>query len=213
MSLLLLTLSTKSISFLVLVIIYHSGLCYFSGISLRKLLKIFIEPLFVAIILLVIKSVQLSPLAFNISSFWENLHLALRILAGFSLFITFYFNTLFTEILALLNWLKIPLLLQELIYLSFRFIILLHQEIITIYISQKNRLGYTGFIKALISLKSLIKSSFLNALRVSELTLLAMHQRGFEYKNLVHSLSSLRIRDLYVLLLSISPWVGLWITL
>lgn len=213
LSLLILTLATKSSYFLSLILFFHLLLCYATGTTIKNLLKSLAEPLFVALMLILVKSVSLSPLSLNVQALFEGLTLALRILSAFSLFLFFYNSIFFTEILALLNWLRLPLLLQELIFLSFRFILILHQEIATIYLSQKNRLGYTNFSRSLKSLRLLVQSSFFQSFRHTERVLQAMQQRGFDYKNLIPYLSPIPRKDLLLLTITISTWLVLWIIL
>ncbi|MCS7149703.1 MAG: hypothetical protein N2Z40_04730 [Caldimicrobium sp.] len=213
LSLLILTLATKSSYFLSLILFSHLLLCYATGLTIKKILKSLAEPLFVALMLILVKSVSLSPLSFNIQALFEGLIIALRILSAFSLFLFFYHGIFFTEILALLNWLRLPLLLQELIFLSFRFTSILHQEIATIYLSQKNRLGYTTFSRSLRSLRLLVQGSFFQSFRHTEKILQAMEQRGFDYKNLIPYLSPIPHKDLMLLIITISTWLVLWILL
>lgn len=211
--LLLLALSSKNLSFLALLFFFHLGLIFLLGLSLREVPKILAEPLVMATILVLIKAIKFNPFYVDTLSLQEGLVIALRILASFSLFLFFYLVTTFSEILALLNWLRIPLLLQELIYLTFRFVLLLHQEIYAIYLSQRNRLGYVNFRTSLRSLSSLIKGAFFQTLKHCEDTLQAMYQRGYDYKNLLILLPAIPHRDWFFLLSSLTLWGSLWILL
>lgn len=191
----------------------HSSLIYFLRIPLKEILKALSEPLFIALVLFLIKSLRLSYPFFEGSEILPALKISLRIVGASLLFLIFLKTTSVTQVLALLNWLRVPLLLQELIYLSFRFIKLWHEEIQTIYLSQKNRLGYRGFVNSLRSLQYLIHGAFFQALERSEASLQAMYQRGYDFRNLLSVLPSLSFCEIGILLLICISWIVLCLLL
>ncbi len=211
--LLLLILVSKNSLFLSLVFLVHFCCLLNRNLRLKEFGSIFLEPLFVAFLLVLIKSLDFSSLEHTIILLKENLFLGLRVLSAFSLFLFFQASLSFFEILKLMNWLKIPSFFQELLFLSFKFISLLKEDMFVIYLTQKNRLGYSSVRKTLRSLKYLAQASFFRALEHSENTLQSMQQRGFNFNNLVLSIEPIKEIEIFLLVIILMVWVFLWIIL
>ncbi len=202
----MITLSTKNLKILFIVFVFHFFILFYIGVTIKELLKSLGEPIFVAFVIILLKCIKFSSPYFDLTGLIFGLGISLRILSSTLLLLIFLKTTPITQVLALMNWLRVPLILQELIYLTLRFIKLWHEEIQTTYFSQKNRLGYRGFINSLRSLQYLIYSAFFHALVRSENSLQAMYQRGYDYRNLLKVLPSLNFLELGLLLLMCLTW-------
>lgn len=213
LTLLAITLSSKSFLFIITVIVTHLLLLPLLKISLREIVKALLEPLFIATIIFLIKIIRTTHPFVDLTELVPSAKISLRIIGSSILFIIFLRITPITQVLALLNWLRVPLLLQELIYLTFRFVKLWHDEIQTIYLSQRNRLGYRGFMNSLRSFHYLIQGAFFQALERAEISLQAMYQRGYDYRNLLSVLPSLSPYELHFLLLTCLTWILLCLLL
>lgn len=168
-------------------------------ISWKNILKVWIEPLFLALVLLGLKSFTLYPLAFNLEGFKEGLFLSIRVISAISVFTFLLFTTTLTEVLQVLSWFRVSKLFLEILLLTYRFIFLLFDEIQIAFIAQKNRLGYTTFKNALNSLKLLGITTILRIYQHSEEILQSMEQRGYEFKNLIYHNFRLKLKDLVYL--------------
>lgn len=211
--LLILVLTTQKLSFLLLTLSFHMVIIIILVKKLKNLFKYFIEPLFIALLIPIIKSLSLFPLNFQSEIFLGNLFIFFKILSAFCLFLIFYFSTNFFETLQILHWLRVPFLLRELIFLTFRTLLILHKEILLIYLSQKIRLGYSSFKNSLSSFYYLIQGSFLNCLRHTETLLLSMAQRGYSFRNFPIPSSSLSKKEIFGFILILALWSFLWIFL
>lgn len=209
--LLLLTLLSKNSLFLVLLLGFHLLFLLTKRENLKELIHLYLEPLFVAFILVLLKGLDFSSFQSTLYNLKDNLFLGLRVLSAFTLFLFFYASLGFFEIIKLMNWLRISPFFQELFFLSYKFITLLKGDLSLVYLSQKNRLGYMGFRKSLSSLKYLVQASFFRALRHTEETLQSMQQRGFDFKNLPRTTDPLKVPELFYLLFALSLWTLLWI--
>lgn len=212
-SLLLLVLISKNPVFLGLIFLFHLGFLINKKNEVREIFHVYAEPIFVASLLVLIKSLDLSSFHNTIVALKENLFLGVRILSAFTLFLFFYGSLSFFEIIKLMKWLRVPSLFTELFFLSFKFISLLKEDMTLIYLSQKNRLGFWGFRRSLTSLKYLVSTSFFKALRHSQTVLQSMEQRGFDFKNLPFNLEPFRPVDLFYFSLVLLLWILLWINL
>ncbi len=213
LSLLLLILISSQILFLTLLFLFHLSLFLFLTKHPKSLLKSYQEPFLIALLLLLIKSVTLSSLKVDFNIFYQNLYLALRILTAFTLFLLFSSSLKFFELAKLMSWLKVPAFFTELVYLTTKFISLLKEEIYSIYLAQKNRLGYVNLKNSLRSLNYLIQTGFFQSLRRSENLVHCMEQRGFDFKNLPFPLEKISSQEKFFLILLITSWFILWIIL
>jgi len=208
--LLLLILTSKSPVFLLTLFLFHFLLLLLFENEKRELFSDYLEPLFIVTFLLLIKSLSLSSFKETLENLSLTLYFPLRVLSAFTVFYLFYKSLSFFEAVKLLNFLKVPPLFQELFFLSIKFISLLKEEVVLIYLSQKNRLGYAGFKNSIRSLQYLSQASFFRALKNAENIVQSMEQRGFEIKNITASLEPSRTRELLLLLGLILFWGILW---
>jgi len=208
--LLLLILTSKSPLFLLTVFLFHFFLLLLLESEKKELFSAYLEPLFIVTFLLLIKSLSVSSFKETLENLSLNLYLSLRVLSAFTVFYLFYTSLSFFEAVKLLNFLRVPPLFIELFFLSIKFITLLNEEIALIYLSQKNRLGYTGFKNSIRSVQYLSQASFFRALKNAENVMQSMEQRGFEIKNITASLEPSRTRELLPLLGLILFWGILW---
>jgi len=211
--LLLLILTSKSPLFLLMVFLSHFFLLLFLEKEKKELFSAYLEPVVIVIFLLLIKSLSLSSFRETLENLSLNLYLPLRVLSAFTVFYFFYVSLSFFEAVKLLNSLRVPPLFQELFFLSIKFITLLKEEVALIYLSQKNRLGYSGFKNSIRSLQYLSQASFFQALRSAENVMQSMEQRGFEIKNITASIEPLRAREFMFLFGLILFWSILWMVL
>lgn len=210
LSLLIFVLTSSKLAFLSFVLLFHTILLFLFRVRFRDYFHYLAEPLFIALMLFLLKSLQIFPFRFNLEKVGENLIIPLKIMGASTLFLCFYFKTSFFEILRLLNWLRIPILLQELIFLTYRFISILHHEVSLIYLSQKVRFGYSNFKNALRSLNLLVQSAFIQNLHHTETFLQSMLQRGYDFKGLRLSSRKAPFKEKIVLILVIIIWGLLW---
>ncbi|MFN3504626.1 MAG: energy-coupling factor transporter transmembrane component T family protein [Caldimicrobium sp.] len=211
--LLILVLLAKSKIFLLVIFSFHFVLLFILLKSFKKLLSFYLEPLWIALSIPLIKAITLDPLSFNTSEFIANIIITLKVLSAFSLFLFFYLTNSFFEVLQILHWLKMPALIRELIFLTYRALILMHSEISHIYLSQKIRLGYSNLKNSLRSFSYLIQATFFNSLKHTESLLQSMLQRGYNYSNLPFSLPPLSKIDILRLSILLFLWSSLWATL
>jgi cobalt/nickel transport system permease protein len=188
---LIMVLSSQSIAFPLLIACFCFGVCLTMRVPLQVLAIRFFEPLVVAGVLLVLKfffsgreilfSINVFDLSLN--GYWdgllEGLMISSRIMGAVSLLVLIGLVTPFTEFMAGLSWLRIPRQFVELLMLAYRYIFVLLEEALVIYNAQKNRLGYSGFRRGLVSFGTLSGELTLRAFDHSEKTALAMTQRGY----------------------------------
>lgn len=211
--LLFLVLLSKNSYFLSIVFLFHLAFLLSKNFKIKEFFHIYLEPFLVAFLLVLIKSVDFSSFDNTFITFRENLFLGFRVLSAFTLFIFFFTPLSFFETIKLMQWLRIPALFQELLFLSFKFISLLKEDISLVYLSQKNRLGYSGIKRSVNSLKYLAQASFFKALKHSENTLQSMQQRGFDFQNLSFFIEPLKSIEIFLFTLIFLFWILLWMTL
>lgn len=191
LALLAMVLSYKGILFPLLIAASSFLLCLRMGISLRIILLRLSQPMFIAVVLLLLKFFFSGEEAlFSIKIFGleivghkdgliEGLRISSRILGGVSLVVALGFATPFTEFIAGLSWLRVPRQFIEIMMFAYRYIFMFLEDALTIYNAQKNRLGYSGIIKGLNSFGILTGSLVLRGFEQSQKTSEAMVQRGY----------------------------------
>lgn len=191
LTLLIMVISSQGIFFPLLIGVLCLCLCLTLKVSLRTMAMRFFQPLIIAGVLLVLKFFfsgreilfSINLLGLTLSGHWdgllEGLVLSSRIIGAVSLLAVIGFATPFTEFMAGLSWLRIPRQFVELLMLAYRYIFILLEEAQVIYNAQKNRLGYSGFRRGLVSFGTLSGELTLRAFDHSEKTTLAMTQRGY----------------------------------
>lgn len=191
-TLLIMVLSYKGFAFSLLV--FFLGIA--SSLRMKIPLKVFIvrfsEPLFIAMVLILIKFLfsgnealwSLSLAGVTITGYRdgliEGLLIAVRIAGAVSIFALMGFATPFTEFIASLSWLKLPRGFIEILIFAYRYIFVLLEDATVIYIAQKNRLGYSSIKRGLSSFGTLTGSLTLKAFEQSQSITTAMVQRGYD---------------------------------
>ncbi len=194
LSLLLLAmiLSYKGFFFPLFVIFF----CLFLRTILRVPLRVFLlrlsEPLFVSAVIVFLKTFfsghfslfSVSFLGLKMAAYQdgltEGLMIGCRIIAAVSVLAIMGFSTPFAEFIASLSWLRVPRGFIEVMVFAYRYIFVLLEEGQVIYNSQKTRLGYTSFKRALSSFGTLTGSLILKVFEHSQNTAMALVQRGFD---------------------------------
>lgn len=119
-----------------------------------------------------------------------------KVLGGVSLVITFSFTTTISRLCAGLKWLRVPNTMVELLAFMYRYIFLLVDEVSTMWIAQKSRLGHTSWIKTIRSLGTLCGLLIIRAFDRAERTHEAMRVRGYDGGNILTvNLPSWRKKD------------------
>lgn len=153
-----------------------------SGVPVRDYVRRFAEPGFMALMLVLVKSVSIGDgMAVSLSraGFLSGLFIAARIFGAVSLLLLLGFTTQFTSLLSALSWLRIPKTFIEILMLAHRYIFVLMDDAQVVYQSQKNRLGYAGIGRGLKSFGTLTGSVMIRAIDQSAATATAMMQRGY----------------------------------
>ena len=208
-----LVLISTSIPFHATALFFHLTLLLVFRIPKKELLKAYAEPLFIAFMLLLIKSVSLSPLAFYPEHLAENLSLATRVLTAFTLFLLIFYSFSFTELLQTLHSFRFPSLLVELMLLTHRFILLLYDEFLTIYFAQRNRLGFSGIRTYARSVKAVTHALFFKTLEHGENAVMSMRQRGYDFKNLFQKKTEVRPLEIVCLSGMMVVWFTIFLVL
>ena len=190
-ALLVMVLSYKGIVFPLVIGAASFVICLGMRIPLRIMLLRFSQPMFIALVMVALKfffsggealfSVELFGL--NIVGYKEGLaegiRIASRIGGGVSLVVLLGFSTPFNEFMAGLSWLRVPKQFIEIMMFSYRYLFVFLEDGMTIYNSQKNRLGYSSVRKGLKSFGTLTGSLVLRSFEQSQKTADAMTQRGY----------------------------------
>lgn len=192
LALLGMVLSSNTLGFPLLVSILGIALCLQMGTPLRTLVLRFAEPLFIATMVLLLKtfcsgSVPLFSVGlagWELVGYRDGLTagalVAARIMGGVSLLAGFGFSTPFTEIMGALSWLRVPQALTDVGLFAWRYLFLLLEDAQVVYHAQKNRLGYVGCRRALSSLGTLAGVLVIKAFDNSQSITTAMVQRGYD---------------------------------
>lgn len=192
LTLLVMVISSQGGGFPLLVAALGLALCLHLGTPLRILVLRFSEPLFIAAMVLLLKtffsgSVPLFNFGF---AGWElvahrdglmtGLLIASRILGGVTLLAVVGFSTPFTDLMAALSWLRVPQVLVDVALFAWRYLFLLLEDAQVVYNAQKNRLGYVGCRRALSSFGTLAGVLVIKAFDNSQSITTAMVQRGYD---------------------------------
>lgn len=185
-------LSYKGLVFPLLILCISSMLCMRMKIPLKIFLLRFSEPLFIASVVILLKSlfsgqeavfsIEMAGIAItgHKDGFMDGLQIGSRILGAVSVVAVLGFSTPFTEVVAGLSWFRIPRGFVEILLFAYRYIFVLLDDAMVIYNSQKNRLGYSSIRRGLSSFGVLAGSLTLKAFEHSQNTTLAMIQRGYD---------------------------------
>lgn len=204
-SLLLFSLIVKKVLISLIIFIVMSAFTLFlAHIPLRYYIKLLLLPtmFLLSSLISILLSVSFSPLDTSTMQLvwstqinnWEVYMTNNSIKQAITLFFTvlssiscLYFlilTTPFSTIIDVLRKLKIPLILIELIELTYRFIFIFLETSYKIYIAQNARLGYFNISKGLKSLGLLISALFLSVLNRSYQLSISMNARGIQQDRL-----------------------------
>jgi len=190
-------LSYKGLAFPLLILGISLCLCIRMKIPLKVFLLRFSEPLFIALVIVLIKflfsgkevifSISLPTSNFSLftltghkDGLMDGLQIGSRILGAVSVVVVLGFSTPFTEIMAAFSWLRMPKSFIEILIFAYRYIFVLLEDAMVIYNAQKNRLGYSSVKKGLNSFGTLTGSLIIKALEHSQNITTAMIQRGYD---------------------------------
>lgn len=161
-------------------------------ISFTTILRSMVMPAFFALFILLVKGLHegktvwfsFSIVGYDIVLREEGLRSGLqtcsKALGGVSLVILFSFTTTISRLCAGLRWFRAPNTVVELLAFIYRYIFLLLDEVTTMWIAQKSRLGHTTWKKMIQSFGMLGGMLFIRAFDRAERTHEAMHARGYE---------------------------------
>jgi cobalt/nickel transport system permease protein len=162
------------------------------GVRPRVLLRRYSEPLFIAAVIILVKTLSSGQgPAFSAQfagasvtgygdGLLDGLQIAARIVSAVSVIAMLGFSTPFAEFVAGLSWLRVPKGFVEILLFAYRFIFLLFEDAQVIYQAQKNRLGYSSMRRGLRSFGTLAGSLTIKAFDHSQSTTVAMMQRGYD---------------------------------
>ncbi|RJR20708.1 MAG: cobalt ECF transporter T component CbiQ [Nitrospiraceae bacterium] len=196
LALLAMVLSYKGTMFPLLIAAVSIMLCMKMQIPVKVLAFRLAQPLFLALVILLLKiffSGKDAMFVFSLPTshfplltltgyrdgLMEGLLISARILGGVSLLAAVGFATPFIEFMGALSWLSVPKPFIEIMMFAYRYLFVFLEDATTIYSAQKNRLGYTGIKKGLNSFGVLTGSLVLRGLEQSQKTADAMEQRGY----------------------------------
>jgi len=192
LSFLLMVVSSRSILFPLLTAAIALCLCLSLQVRFRLLLTRFAEPLVIAAVVLILKTLgtgdttlwnfHLPFLEITVyqEGLLEGVHLASRIIGGVAVVAAVGFATTFTELLAALAWFKIPREIIEVTLFAWRYLFVLADDAQVIHSAQKNRLGYVGVYRSFRSFGTLAGALVLKAFDASQTMTTSMVQRGYD---------------------------------
>ncbi len=197
LALLAMVLSYREIMFPLVVAAISFVLCLNMRIPARILVLRMAQPLFLAIVILLLKlffsgkdamfvislptsHFSLFTLTGHRDGLIEGIRIMSRIVGGVSLVVILGFATPFIEFTAALSWLRVPRPFIEIMMFAYRYLFMFLEDAMTIYSAQKNRLGYSTMRRGLSSFGVLAGSLTLKAFDHSHNTTVAMVQRGYD---------------------------------
>jgi cobalt/nickel transport system permease protein len=192
LSLLLMVASSSSFILPLLTAGICLGLCLSMKVRIRTLLTRFAEPLFIAAVLLVMKTIGTGHTPFREvhlpfaeitlykEGLFEGFRLASRIIGGVAVVAAVGFATTFTEMLAALAWFRIPREVTEVAMFAWRYLFVLGDDAQVIHAAQKNRLGYVGIRRSFRSFGTLAGALVIKAFDASQTMTTSMVQRGYD---------------------------------
>ncbi len=199
-----------------------SAAIYAIGVRVRHYAVRLVEPLFIGMVLIIIKSLTGSePLAtfqagaLQVTFFQDGMlagcAIAARIAASVSVLLLLAFSCLFTDLLTALSWYRVPRGLIEILLFAHRSLTAMHEEASTIYQAQRNRLGYVSALQGARSFGILAGTLTLRAFDQSRTTALAMIQRGYNGHLPAGDCPRLNTHDFCVALIVAAMLGMLWI--
>lgn len=169
-------------SFIILVNLFI--LLVFVKINYKKLFSLLLIPLFFIVtgllpIIFIFKTVDGSFIYFTKDSIFNGVFIMNRSFACITTFYLFILTSRINEIIYIMKKLRIPSLFQELFFLIYRYIVVLHQIYNDILTSQKIRNGYSTLKRSYHSLSELAKSLFFISFNFSKSSYNALNVRGY----------------------------------
>jgi cobalt/nickel transport system permease protein len=168
------------------------ALCLSMKVRIRLLLIRFAEPLFIAVVILVLKAIgsgsiplrevhlPFADMTIHKDGLVEGFRLASRIVGGVAVVAAVGFATTFTELLAALAWFRIPREVTEVAMFAWRYLFVLGDDAQVIHAAQKNRLGYVGIRRSFRSFGTLAGALVIKAFDASHIMTTSMIQRGYD---------------------------------
>jgi len=222
LALLIMVLSYKGFVFPLVL----ASLCFILSIKLKIPARVFLlrfsEPVFIIIIVVMIKcfftgkdvifSVDLFGLTItgHKDGLMNGLIIAARIIGAVSVVALLGFATPFTELMAGLSWFRVPRGFIEILMFAYRYIFVLLEEAMGIYNAQKNRLGYSSIRRGLSSFGMLTGSLILKAFEHSQNTTVAMIQRGYDGTIPLLTHKPFMVSEIAVSMMFLSVMGGIW---
>jgi cobalt/nickel transport system permease protein len=192
LTVLILVLSSRGFAFPALVTLCCAFLCSRLRMPLKALALRYSEPLFLAVVVLLLKlffsgrEALFSVHVFGIEvvghrdGLIEGLVIGNRIIGAVSVVAVLGASMPFTEFMAGLSWFRVPRGFIEILMFAYRYIFVLFEDAQVIYTAQKNRLGYSSVKRGLSSFGTLAGSLTIKAFDHSQNTTVAMVQRGYD---------------------------------
>lgn len=192
LALLVMVLSCTGFAFPLLITALGLTLCLWLGVPVRVILLRFAEPLFIALIVLILKTFfsgtdQLFSIhfpGFDIVAHRDGLvaggAIAARIAGAVAVVAAVGFATPFTGLMAALAWLRVPQGFIDVALFAWRYLFVLFDDAQVVYGAQRNRLGYAGFRRGLRSFGMLAGALVIKAFDTSQTITTAMVQRGYD---------------------------------
>ncbi|HLO25629.1 MAG TPA: cobalt ECF transporter T component CbiQ, partial [Geobacteraceae bacterium] len=192
LALLVMVISCRGMMFPFLTAGLCLGFCLAIGVRLRVLAIRFAEPLAVALMVLLLKTLFSGhePLfSFNLfgvgvaghrDGLMEGLLIASRVTGAVSVIALAGFATPFTELMAALAWFRAPKGFIDVALFAWRYLFVLLDDAQVVYAAQRNRLGYAGYRRGLRSFGTLAGALVIKAFDNSQTITTAMVQRGYD---------------------------------
>lgn len=173
-----------------------AGICLpvalIAGMRLRVLVLRLLHPLFIAVVILVLKTFmgagetvtlfKLGSLSLSGHSegFQAGYLITARIIGAVSVAVLLSQVMTFTETMAALAWMRAPRGLVEVAMFAWRSLFMLYDDAGIVYTAQKNRLGYCGMRRGLKSFGAMAGMLIIRAFDSSQAMTVAMTQRGYD---------------------------------
>jgi cobalt/nickel transport system permease protein len=163
-----------------------------TGMQPRVLLLRLLHPLFIAAVILLLKTFTgagetakiflIGPIVLSgqIEGLREGLLIASRIIGAVSVAVLLSQVMTFTETMAALAWLRVPRGLVDVSLFAWRALFTLYDDAGIVYTAQKNRLGYCGMLRGLTSFGAMAGMLVIRAFDNSHSMTVAMSQRGYD---------------------------------
>lgn len=192
LAVLCMVISYKGFAFPLMVLACCLGGCLMIRVPLRKFLLRFSEPMLIASVVIILKfffsgqealfSARFAGITITgyTDGLREGLAIACRIMGAVSVMALLGFTTSFTDLMSALSWLRVPKGFVEILMFAYRYIFVIFEDAQVIYTAQKNRLGYAGVRRGLVSFGTLAGSLVLKAFERSHAITVSMIQRGYD---------------------------------